>query len=211
MKSSLKNCLDKYLAKESEGRVQLVSQLIKNESNKDNSLQTLNFRGNSESQKINDIVHGLFNSFGISSEKLLKESDSRMSNETEKKLIELGLDFIQAVDSGNFEEVQKFLDFDFPVNFQHPDFLETAMHRAASRQGETSIKMVNILNATGKVDYLLTDSFGKYAVDNALISGEEDAVEILSQPTRQAAESAGIDYDDRQSEILINWHGRFPS
>ena len=210
MKVSTKKLVSNYFSKTTGEGLPLVSELIAYEISIDDSLQGLNFRGNSSNQKVEDTISAIFQAFSISTSQPLIESDNRMSNDVEKRLVELGLDFIQAVDSGDFQTVQKFLDFDFPVNFQHPKFLETALHRVAGMQGDDAIKMVDLLSSTGKVDYLLKDSFGKYAVDNALICGEIESAEILSEPTRKASKLAGLDYDSRQVDMLVNWHGRLP-
>ena len=128
-----------------------------------------------------------------------------MEENTEDELLQLGLKFFDAARRGDIVTVQQMVDFDFPVNFQHPSDMETALHRVASCEGAGAIAVASFLVSTDKCDYLLQDRFGKIAVDNAIISGNPDMIEILDPPTREAAISKGIRYDNDRVAIQLRW------
>lgn len=99
------------------------------------------------------------------------------SQNTARDFVELGREFLLASRRGVKDKVELFLDLDFPVNFQDPRTLSTALHVAA---GSGARATFDLLIESGQCDYLLRDRQGRLASDrSALFHGSAEMTEIL--------------------------------
>lgn len=124
----------------------------------------------------------------------------------EANLVNLGVAFVNA---GAHIHGLKFLKeahaLGFPINFQHPSHLGTALHTACFTNEEAKIKW---LISTGECDYPLLDKYERSAVD--LIQLEhpynEELLDELHMLTYKAATEKGIDYAKNKRERVRRWH-----
>lgn len=122
----------------------------------------------------------------------------------ERKIVELGVDFIKAAKRGNATLVQEFLDKGVPVNFQDPRIQATAIH-FVSTQGFHDV--ADILLAQDGIDLLIRDIFGRQAWNNAQLFGYADEAfqeKILAATQKQAA-LEGVDLMAEHQEHMREW------
>ncbi len=103
----------------------------------------------------------------------------------ERKIIELGLEFLKAADQVRPQRFYKLLDAGVPVNFQHPQYLETAIHITCSRNVANAL--TERLLTHREIDLLLRDQFGRQAWNNAELFGinPELAKRVLDATLKQ--------------------------
>lgn len=122
---------------------------------------------------------------------------------SEKKIFKLGLEFLKAAHDGNVERVQELIAAEFPVNFQHPQQLTTALHEAAT-QGQKDV--VKVLVDSGDCDYLRGDFRGRLAYNCAELFGRDPGIErLLLEKTREQAQKDGVNLLEQQTALLMQW------
>ena len=194
------------------GQLKPVRELIKADLEK-STVNSLNFSGsmNNIDNLTDKTVKGLIQHLYRESETgSMYDSDIRRAkslskifgkNDEERKLISLGLEFLAAVRWHEFDKMEEFLDEDFPVNFQDPRTLETAMHIATEFNNERAIRM---LLETEKCDLLIKDRIGRLPVSNLLLA--KGVTEELGWDVRTASEAQarerGIDFATYHRECI---------
>ncbi|TQE99605.1 MAG: ankyrin repeat domain-containing protein [Spiribacter salinus] len=130
--------------------------------------------------------------------------ESRIDLETcEKRLFVLGLSFLRAAEDNDLVRVTQLLDHEFPVNFQNPRTLETALHSAAARSHRGVIRA---LVARRDCDYLAQDFVGRFPFNTAYFFGNDPAIErLLLTKARKRARAEGLDLFRAQMELLEKW------
>jgi hypothetical protein len=143
----------------------------------------------------------------LSAQEQGKESDDFME---EDKLVQLGIEFVNAANRRDHQTMKRYIDNEYPVNFQHPKSLETALHAAAWNNDVEAIKM---LLDTGKCDLLISDRYGKIPATNSVVRYEnEEAANLIAEATRKAAKEAGINSSKFTAERLAEYWGKlYPS
>ncbi len=125
---------------------------------------------------------------------------------TEQKVVQLCLDFLTAVDRVNQLQFDQLMAAEIPVNFQHPQHLETALHIACSRP--EAAPMVETLLERSDIDLLLRDRFGRQAWNNATFFGIDPALteRVVQATEAQAKEEMGLEtfYQDYRT-YLAQW------
>ncbi|MCU7837967.1 MAG: ankyrin repeat domain-containing protein [Candidatus Thiodiazotropha sp. (ex Troendleina suluensis)] len=102
----------------------------------------------------------------------------------------LSQQFLDAVERGNPDTVQIFLDAGIDINYQHPHTGQTALHVAATAQARHAMR---VLLATGKCDFLIRDRLGRLASELAYTHGGDPALaRLLGNKERKQAEEQGI-------------------
>lgn len=187
---TIRSTVKQYELLVSTGELKPVFVLIQEALAVDRGISTLYFSGKKSSGEVEATVRNIINTLLKDKEGGKKEGQG-MSNTDEKILMRLGVSFVKAAGHGDHDMVQEYIDNDFPVNFQEPSSLETALHAAAH---QTDLKM---LVDTGQCDLLLKDVFGKPAALNTLLApgrSETEADRFLWDRTKEYAESKGIDF-----------------
>lgn len=138
---------------------------------------------------------------------LVQEERDAMDRTTkqanEKEIFKLGLEFLKAAHEGNVERVQELITAEFPVNFQHPRQLTTALHEAATQDQKG---VVRVLVDTGDCDYLRGDFRGRLAYNCAELFGRDPEIELLLlEKTREQAQKDGVDLFEQQTALLAQW------
>ena len=127
--------------------------------------------------------------------------DDDLSNE--QKIFKLGLRWLDAAEKNNVVLIKTLIKDGFPVNFQHPDYKETALHIAAAGNCR---EIIDLLISTGECDYLLRDARGKLAWNNAEFFGRNEATStLLLGHTKAQANIEGIDLRKEHTKHLRQW------
>jgi hypothetical protein len=113
----------------------------------------------------------------------LSPRDEKMTDE--RKIVELGLEFLDAADKVRAKHFYNLLIAGVPVNFQHPKYLETAIHITCSRNAANAF--TELLLDHPETDLLLRDQFGRQAWNNAELFGIDTdlAGRVLSDTLKQ--------------------------
>lgn len=121
----------------------------------------------------------------------------------ERRLFDLGLDLLDAAETGNARRLADLMADGFPVNFQHPQTLETALHKAGARSHR---EVVRALIRSGACDYLIQDSDGRFPHHSAEFFGNDPTIErLLVKKARQQAGRDGVDLFRIQLALLERW------
>ncbi len=121
----------------------------------------------------------------------------------EQRVFALGLQWLEAAEVGHIEHIRELIDSGFPVNFQHPETKDTALHRAAGCNLEG---IVDLLLAHPDIDVLIRDERGKTAWDNARFFTLNDAMaDRLLERIRVQAESEGLDFWSDHQKWMREW------
>ncbi len=152
------------------------------------------------------VVQGLLDLMQSASE-IKQEERDEMDHFTkqgkEKEIFKLGLEFLQAAHDGRVDRVKELIDAEFPVDFQHPQRLTTALHEAAS---QSHSDVVRVLANSGACDYLLPDFRGRLAYNCAELFGRDPEIErLLLEKTKEQAQDDGVDLLKQQTELLKQW------
>lgn len=128
---------------------------------------------------------------------LVKKSD-------EQKMLELGLEFLEAAKWGDLKTVQSLYEPGFPINFQHPRHRMTALHWAAARN---NLPLSQWLVDTGECDLLLLDFRLKTAWDNVSFycSHNEELNNLLGLETHKQAKEAGLNWQEDHKRRFKIW------
>lgn len=122
-----------------------------------------------------------------------QRGDSGMDDE--QKIVELGLQFWEAAERVNRTAFNELLAAGVPVNFQHPRFLETALHVTCSRNAANDLTE-QLLNHPD-IDLLIRDQYGRRAWNIATFFRiDPDLTDRIFQATLQQA----IDIDQQTVE-----------
>jgi len=138
----------------------------------------------------------------------LWESGQRKDAESmddERKIVELGIEFLRAVEFGMLSRAHEILDAGFPVNFLHPRKKETALHISASKIELNEFS--GYLLDRGDCDLLLRDEFGRLAWNNVVFfnPSSEELIEKLSRETKVMADAEGVDLLEEQKRFQLEW------
>lgn len=124
----------------------------------------------------------------------------------EQKLVTLGLEMLDAANRRVDERLFGILDGGFPINFQHPRFLETAAHVVCSKSDNATT--IRRLLSRPEIDLLLRDQFGRQPWNNAQYFGvEPDLVEFITAQTLDQANAQGIleQFHAEHKRYLAEW------
>ncbi len=127
----------------------------------------------------------------IREDMIMTDKDNERS---EAELLQLGVQFCDAVKNGDEAYFEEYLRAGLSVNVSHPQKLMTPLHIAAGGSQYFTEKLM----ATGKCDYLLTDKWGRLACDLACIGNvlNEDTTEQLFDHTgEQLQEQHGMNFE----------------
>lgn len=119
------------------------------------------------------------------------EAFLKAQEEKEKRLIEkYGDEFLTAARRGDVYNFEIFLSFGMPVNYQHPQTGQTAMHLASARRAR---RIVRAILKTGKCDFLVRDHQGRLASELAHLYGRDPALaRLLGYKERQQGDEQGV-------------------
>lgn len=139
------------------------------------------------------------------------ESKTAPQNETEKtderKIFDLCLEFLEAADKVRPQRIDELLEAGVPVNFQHPRYLETALHITCSRNAANAL--TERLLACPGIDLLIRDQFGRQPWNNAELFGIDPALaERVLDATLEQLEKEQLSRDDFERdyrEYLSSW------
>ncbi|CAA0099487.1 Uncharacterised protein [Halioglobus japonicus] len=127
--------------------------------------------------------------------------------EDEQKLIELSMEFLLTADAVRPARFNELLDLGIPVNFQHPAYLETALHITCSRNAANGL--TRVLLEHPQIDLLLRDQFGRRAWNNAVFFRLEQplADTVTAATIKQAAleNQTEADFHQEYREDLAKW------
>ena len=126
----------------------------------------------------------------------------------EQKIVELGLAFWEAAEHVRRQPFYELLATGVPVNFQHPQFLETALHVTCSRNAANDL--TEHLLDHPEIDLLLRDQFGRRAWNIATFFRiQPDLTDRVFQATlQQAIEDEGQTAEEFQQDYhrdLSKW------
>lgn len=149
---------------------------------------------------VEDIIEGILRNLQINKD-TKKERDGFMDEAT--KLTELGIAFVEAADKCDRETMQRYIDNDYPVNFQHPKTLETALHNSVYHH---DVKAIKILLDTGKCDFFIQDRASKIPYMNAhLARPNNEVAKLIIKPMKKAAEEQGINLPKLVAELTYEY------
>lgn len=127
--------------------------------------------------------------------------DDDLSNE--QKIFKLGLRWLDATEKNDVALIKTLINDGFPINFQHPEYKEDALHIAAAGNYR---EIIDLLINTGECDYLLRDARGKLAWNNAEFFGHNEATStLLLGHTKAQANIEGIDLRKEHTQHLRQW------
>lgn len=85
----------------------------------------------------------------------------------------IGMDFLAAVEKGDYDYIDHYIASGSDVNFQHPITKQTALHLAAGYGDRTVVRSVI---GTGNSEFSLKDNDGKTAADIAFEHGIDPVI-----------------------------------
>ncbi|GEM_PF-2699682 len=125
----------------------------------------------------------------------------------ERKIVELCMEFLEAADKRRVDRFNELLDDGVPVNFQHPKYLETAIHITCSNKFANAL--TERLLAHPEIDLLLRDQFGRQPWNNAELFGiDTELAERVLNATLEQVEEQQIGKDtfyQEYQEYLSEW------
>lgn len=125
----------------------------------------------------------------------------------EQKVFELCLLLLEHADNANESGLKTLLDLGIPVNFQHPLYLETALHITCSRN--TANALTTKLLKDPQVDLLLRDQFGRRPWNNAVFFGIDTPIadEVRTRTLKQAVAEgwSEIEFYETYRKDLAYW------
>lgn len=141
---------------------------------------------------VNKILENLLYLWSEAHATASKDGDSMEGDKgKEEKIFELGMEFLDTVNTGNFDRCMELLNSGVPVNFQHPRTRETALHIAA---GNTGWAWIKALNEHKDINFLIRDRQGKLPWDNAnFFALDPKLADYLAEKTRAQAARDGVD------------------
>lgn len=163
-----------------------IIELINDELLNHRDINSMGFEDDTFNIEVDDVIDGILHSF-LDGEKINVERNNIMDEEN--ILFELGLEFIAAVDKPDHKTMQKYVDNDYPVNFQHPRTLQTALHVSAYRH---DIKGIEILLSTGQCNTLIQDRMCKIPFINACLHPGEEVHSLIYEATLKDATNMKI-------------------
>lgn len=133
-------------------------------------------------------------------------SESRIM-EDEQKIFELSMEFLLTADNVRVARFKELLGLGIPVNFQHPENLETALHITCSRNAANDL--TRILLEHPQIDLLLRDQFGRRPWNNAVFFRIEQSLAdtVMAATIRQAAleQQTEAEFHEEYREDLATW------
>ncbi|SEP93003.1 ankyrin repeat domain-containing protein [Nitrosomonas ureae] len=177
-----------------------VYDLINEDLSAKDNLISMGFEDDTLRFGVEDIIEGILRNLRID-KGTTKERDGFMVEAA--KLTELGIAFVEAADKCDRETMQRYIDNGYPVNFQHPKTLETALHNSVFHHDVKAIKM---LLGTGKCDLFLQDRASKIPYMNAHLAEPNDEVaQLLIEPMEKAAIEQGINLPKLVAELTYEY------
>jgi ankyrin repeat protein len=119
--------------------------------------------------------------------KILPVSNKRKN----RKIMEIGLQFLEAAKDGDAPELEQLLEEQAPVNFIDPVDHATALHYIAAYAARPALRVVL---SSGKCDHLIRDAEGRLPSEIAREYGHDRAMArlLLIKEVRQAR-AQGLD------------------
>ncbi|MBL3619652.1 MAG: ankyrin repeat domain-containing protein [gamma proteobacterium endosymbiont of Lamellibrachia anaximandri] len=149
---------------------------------------------------VEKIIHNLAGITTGMSWKGIDMEEMNQEERQERKLFELGMEFIEAAKTCDVPLGQAYIDAGYPVNFIDTRVGGTALHHAAANSAREFVRM---LLKSEKCDYLIKDNDGRTAYLVANRYGQDIPVEyVLLRKSIRQAEERGLDfYEDVQPPV----------
>lgn len=132
-----------------------------------------------------------------------KEFNTSNSYNIERQVFDLGMALLYATKTARVTQMQELLDAGVPINFQHPETKQTALHIAA---GCASKGIVDLLVNTQKCDFLVQDMYVRLPWDMAHFFSQDPKIErLLLEKTKAQARRESIDLLAEHRKKLSKW------
>lgn len=160
-------------------------------------------KGNNDTQIVERLSDLWLHIRGKDDRAMKEDFNASKSYTRARRVFDLGMALLHATKTARITQMMELLDAGVPVNFQHPETKQTALHIAS---GCASKNIVDLLVDTQQCDFLVRDMYDRIPWDMAhYFSSDREIEKLLLKKTKEQAKRDGIDLLAEHRNKLNQW------